>query len=60
MITTTIAGEVRWFLDSWKMPVKMIIDKIDVATMTAIGITERRSFAVVPVASLRRTLAEVL
>jgi hypothetical protein len=60
MIRPTLAGEVRWFLDAWQMPVKMIIDRIDPKTMTAIDITERQSFAVVPVVSLRRTLAEVL
>ena len=60
MTTSTIAGEVRWYLDSWRMPVKMIIDRIDTETMNAIGITERRSFAFVPVVSLRRTLAEAM
>lgn len=60
MTQSTLAGEVRWVLDAWQMPLKMIIDRIDPETMQAIGITERRSFAVVPVTSLRRTLAEVL
>lgn len=56
MTPSTLAGEVRWFLDAWKMPVKMVVDMA--SDGVASGVTDRGSFAVVPLSKLYHTLSD--